>query len=200
MRGTTGAARFAILDAPDLSRDPELLGRYELGQVAEARYVREQLGAVQIGLTHYRLGAGLRLDRRPEAPRRRRALCWRVREHGDEAAFAELVCRYQRQFQQVVRRFAWATGLVDCDEIHQEALIGFWNAAEVYTGSWRVPYGAVAFRCAENRVKDAIKAARRPTARLNSEARRWDEPLPSGDGDLSTLGDLTPGPECWQPR
>jgi quinol monooxygenase YgiN/mannose-6-phosphate isomerase-like protein (cupin superfamily) len=60
MRGTTGAARFAILDAPDLSRDPELLGRYELGQVTEARYVREQLGAVQIGLTHYRLRPGRR--------------------------------------------------------------------------------------------------------------------------------------------
>jgi quinol monooxygenase YgiN/mannose-6-phosphate isomerase-like protein (cupin superfamily) len=56
VRGATGAVRFAILDAPDLSRDPELLGRYELGQVAEARYVREPLGAVQIGLTHYRLG------------------------------------------------------------------------------------------------------------------------------------------------
>jgi quinol monooxygenase YgiN/quercetin dioxygenase-like cupin family protein len=60
MRGTTGATRFAILDAPDLSRDSELLGRYGLGGVAEARYVREQLGALQIGLTHYRLGPGRR--------------------------------------------------------------------------------------------------------------------------------------------
>lgn len=56
LRGQTGASRFSILDAPDLSRDSQLLGRYDLGQVAEARYVREQLGASQLGLTHYRLG------------------------------------------------------------------------------------------------------------------------------------------------
>jgi hypothetical protein len=46
------------VDAPDLSQDTELLGRYELGQVGEARYVGEQLGATQIGLTHYRLRSG----------------------------------------------------------------------------------------------------------------------------------------------
>lgn len=57
-RGATGATRFAILDAPDLSEDAELLGRYELAEVGEARYVREQLGARQIGLTHYRLRPG----------------------------------------------------------------------------------------------------------------------------------------------
>lgn len=45
---------------PDLSQDTELLGRYELDQVGEARYVREQLGAVQTGLTHYRLRPGRR--------------------------------------------------------------------------------------------------------------------------------------------
>jgi quinol monooxygenase YgiN/mannose-6-phosphate isomerase-like protein (cupin superfamily) len=57
-RGETGATVFSIPDAPDLSQDTELLGRYELGQVGEARYVREQLGALQIGLTHYRLRSG----------------------------------------------------------------------------------------------------------------------------------------------
>jgi quinol monooxygenase YgiN/mannose-6-phosphate isomerase-like protein (cupin superfamily) len=57
-RGETGATRFAILDAPDLSKDAELLGRYELAEVGEARYVREQLGARQVGLTHYRLRPG----------------------------------------------------------------------------------------------------------------------------------------------
>jgi quinol monooxygenase YgiN/mannose-6-phosphate isomerase-like protein (cupin superfamily) len=56
LRGQTGASRFSILDAPDLSKDTELLGRYDLGQVPEARYVREQLNAVAVGLTHYRLG------------------------------------------------------------------------------------------------------------------------------------------------
>jgi quinol monooxygenase YgiN/mannose-6-phosphate isomerase-like protein (cupin superfamily) len=57
-RGETGATRFPILDAPDLSKDAELLGRYELAEVGEARYVREELGARQIGLTHYRLRPG----------------------------------------------------------------------------------------------------------------------------------------------
>jgi mannose-6-phosphate isomerase-like protein (cupin superfamily) len=56
--GKTGATVFSILDAPDLSRDAELLDRYELDQVGEARYVREQLGAATIGLTHYRLRPG----------------------------------------------------------------------------------------------------------------------------------------------
>jgi quinol monooxygenase YgiN/mannose-6-phosphate isomerase-like protein (cupin superfamily) len=55
VRDETGATLFPILDAPDLSKDAELLGRYELAEVGEARYVREQLGAKQIGLTHYRL-------------------------------------------------------------------------------------------------------------------------------------------------
>jgi len=59
-RGATGAAVFSILDAPDLSQDTELLGRYELRQVVEARYVRDQLGAQQSGLTHYRLPPGRR--------------------------------------------------------------------------------------------------------------------------------------------
>jgi mannose-6-phosphate isomerase-like protein (cupin superfamily)/quinol monooxygenase YgiN len=58
LRGTAGASRFSILDAPDLSQDTELLGRYDLGQVGEARYVRQQLGAAQTGLTHYRLRPG----------------------------------------------------------------------------------------------------------------------------------------------
>jgi quercetin dioxygenase-like cupin family protein len=56
--GTTGATRFSILEAPDLSEDSELLSGYGLQAVAEARYVREQLGAMQIGLTHYRLQPG----------------------------------------------------------------------------------------------------------------------------------------------
>jgi quinol monooxygenase YgiN/mannose-6-phosphate isomerase-like protein (cupin superfamily) len=60
LRGATGATAFSIMDAPDLSQDTELLGRYELDQVVEARYVREELGAVQTGLTHYRLGPGRR--------------------------------------------------------------------------------------------------------------------------------------------
>jgi quinol monooxygenase YgiN/mannose-6-phosphate isomerase-like protein (cupin superfamily) len=58
LRGTAGASRFSILDAPNLSQDTELLGRYELDEVGEARYVREQLDAVQTGLTHYRLRPG----------------------------------------------------------------------------------------------------------------------------------------------
>jgi mannose-6-phosphate isomerase-like protein (cupin superfamily) len=58
VRGSTGAVRFSILDAPDLSKDTELLSQYDLDVVGEARYVREQLGAVQVGLTHYRLRPG----------------------------------------------------------------------------------------------------------------------------------------------
>jgi quinol monooxygenase YgiN/mannose-6-phosphate isomerase-like protein (cupin superfamily) len=58
IRGTSGATRFSILDAPDLSKDSELLSRYGLEDVGEARYVREPLGAMQIGLTHYRLRPG----------------------------------------------------------------------------------------------------------------------------------------------
>jgi mannose-6-phosphate isomerase-like protein (cupin superfamily)/quinol monooxygenase YgiN len=58
LRGVTGATRFSILDAPDLSQDAELLGRYELDRVGEARYIREQLGAAQCGVTHYRLRPG----------------------------------------------------------------------------------------------------------------------------------------------
>lgn len=57
-RGEVGASAFRILDAPDLSRDAELLGRYSLDSVAAARYVREQLRAVQSGLTHYQLAPG----------------------------------------------------------------------------------------------------------------------------------------------
>jgi mannose-6-phosphate isomerase-like protein (cupin superfamily) len=58
VRGTTGATHFSILEAPDLSKDSELLSRYSLEKVGEARYVREQLGATQVGLTHYRLAPG----------------------------------------------------------------------------------------------------------------------------------------------
>jgi quinol monooxygenase YgiN/mannose-6-phosphate isomerase-like protein (cupin superfamily) len=58
LRGATGGTAFAILDAPDLSKDAELLGSYDLVDVAEARYVRRELGAVRCGLTHYRLSPG----------------------------------------------------------------------------------------------------------------------------------------------
>jgi mannose-6-phosphate isomerase-like protein (cupin superfamily) len=58
IRGTTGATRLSILEAPDLSKDSELLSGYGLQDVGEARYVREQLGAMQIGLTHHRLQPG----------------------------------------------------------------------------------------------------------------------------------------------
>jgi quinol monooxygenase YgiN len=58
VRGAAGATAFAIFDAPDLSKHADLLGAYDLDEVAEARYVRPQLGAVQCGLTHYRLRPG----------------------------------------------------------------------------------------------------------------------------------------------
>ena len=61
LRGTTGATAFSILDAPDLSKDTDLLGEYGLESVGEARYVHQELGGVQTGLTHYRLRAGRRL-------------------------------------------------------------------------------------------------------------------------------------------
>jgi hypothetical protein len=54
LRGSTGATAFSILDAPDLSKDTQLLERYDLDDVGEARYLRDHLGAVQTGLTHYR--------------------------------------------------------------------------------------------------------------------------------------------------
>ena len=60
LRGSTGATAFSILDAPDLSKDTQLLERYDLDDVGEARYIREHLDAVQTGLTHYRLRSGRR--------------------------------------------------------------------------------------------------------------------------------------------
>ena len=60
IRGAKGAKAVSILDSPDLSKDVDLLGHYQLDQVAEARYLREDLGAVQTGLTHYRLRPGRR--------------------------------------------------------------------------------------------------------------------------------------------
>ncbi len=48
-RGETGATVFSIPDAPDLSPGTELPGRYGLGQVGEARYVRERPGATLAG-------------------------------------------------------------------------------------------------------------------------------------------------------
>src|SRR4051794_10431271 len=60
LRGSTGATAFSILDAPDLSRDTQLLERYDLDDVGEARYIREHLDAVQTGLTHYRRRSGRR--------------------------------------------------------------------------------------------------------------------------------------------
>ena len=60
LRGPTGATAFSIFDAPDLSKDTQLLERYDLDDVGEARYIREHLDAVQTGLTHYRLRSGRR--------------------------------------------------------------------------------------------------------------------------------------------
>ena len=60
LRGSTGATAFSILDAPDLSKDTQLLERYDLDGVGETRYIREHLDAVQTGLTHYRLRSGRR--------------------------------------------------------------------------------------------------------------------------------------------
>ena len=60
LRGSTGATAFSILDAPDLSKDTQLLERDDLDDVGEARYIREHLDAVQTGLTHYRLRSGRR--------------------------------------------------------------------------------------------------------------------------------------------
>jgi quinol monooxygenase YgiN len=37
LRGSTGATAFSILDAPDLSKDTQLLERYDLDDVGEAR-------------------------------------------------------------------------------------------------------------------------------------------------------------------
>ena len=55
-----GATAFSILDAPDLSKDTQLLERYDLDDVGAPRYIREHLYAVQTGLTHYRLRSGRR--------------------------------------------------------------------------------------------------------------------------------------------
>ncbi len=54
LTGATGAKAFPILDASDFAPG------YGLGDRGESRYIRDQLGAVQSGLSHYRLRPGCR--------------------------------------------------------------------------------------------------------------------------------------------
>jgi mannose-6-phosphate isomerase-like protein (cupin superfamily) len=56
--GTVYGAANDFDDADD--PHTQLLERYDLDDVGEARYIREHVGAVQTGLTHYRLRSGRR--------------------------------------------------------------------------------------------------------------------------------------------
>jgi DNA-directed RNA polymerase specialized sigma subunit len=57
---------------------------------------------------------------------------------GDSAAFRELVARHTRALSGVLHRHAWALGLVERDDMRQEALLGYWLACETFDRAWGI--------------------------------------------------------------
>ena len=109
--------------------------------------------------------------------------CRRVREHGDQAAFAELVRRNRVAIRLVVREYRWAIGrgYLDRDEATQEVLLAFWEAAGRFEHNWQATFTTFAKVYARTRLKNAVRTqraaqvpgtARRPASGRAAEPRR----------------------------
>ena len=89
-------------------------------------------------------------------------LCRRVREHDDQAAFAELVRRNRVAIRLVVREYRWAIGrgYLDRDEATQEVLLAFWEAAGRFEHNWQATFTTFAKVYARTRLKNAVRTQR----------------------------------------
>jgi RNA polymerase sporulation-specific sigma factor len=125
-------------------------------------------------------------------------LAYRTREH-DEGAFEELVRRHADVLSfQVNSFFIPGEGPED---IMQAALIGLMKAARTFSpdrGSGFRNFASLAIRA---EILTAVKAGNRLKCRALSESSRFGEEISAaGALEAVTLGDVTPGPERFQPE
>ena len=124
------------------------------------------------------------------APETRPSLLLRLRDAGDQRAWAEFLEIYQPLIQRLVRQ----RGLQDADarEVTQEALIavagaiGRWEA-DTNRGSFRGWLATIARNLVVNFL---IRQARHPRGTGNSDFARWLNEVPAADRGESRLFDL----------
>ena len=128
-------------------------------------------------------------------------LCRRVREHGDQAAFAELVRRNRVAIRLVVREYRWAIGrgYLERDEATQEVLLAFWEAAGRFEHNWRATFTTFAKVYARTRLKNAVRTQRQRKYQEQRDALPLDAPLSQEDPDI-THADQLAAPDYWQPE
>ena len=128
-------------------------------------------------------------------------LCRRVREHDDQAAFAELVRRNRVAIRLTVREYRWAIGrgYLDRDEATQEVLLAFWEAAGRFEHNWRATFTTFAKVYARTRLKNAVRTQRQRKYQEQRDALPLDAPLSEEDPDV-THADQLAAPDYWQPR
>ena len=128
-------------------------------------------------------------------------LCRRVREHGDQAAFAELVRRNRVAIRLVVREYRWAIGrgYLDRDEATQEVLLAFWEAAGRFEHNWQATFTTFAKVYARTRLKNAVRTQRQRKYQEQRDALPLDAPLSEEDPDI-THADQLAAPDYWQPE
>jgi RNA polymerase sigma factor (sigma-70 family) len=127
-------------------------------------------------------------------------LCKRVREDGDQAAFAEIVRRNRVAIRLTVREFRWAqeTYGLERDELTQEVLLAFWEAACSFKDNWRATYTTFAKTYARTRLKNAVRVQQQTKYREQREAFRLDEPI--AEDTETTFADQLAAPDYWQPE
>jgi RNA polymerase sigma factor (sigma-70 family) len=127
-------------------------------------------------------------------------LCKRVRDDGDQAAFAELVARNRVAIRLTVREFRWAQhnyGL-EHDELTQEVLLAFWEAACNFVDNWQATYATFAKTYARTRLKNAVRTQQQKKYRAQHDALRLDAPI--AEDSETTFADQLTAPEYWQPE
>jgi RNA polymerase sigma-70 factor (ECF subfamily) len=120
---------------------------------------------------------------------------------GDEAAFGQLVGRYERELQ--VHCYRMLGSIQDAEDALQEALLAAWRGLASFEG--RSSMRTWLYRIATNRCLNAVRSARRregpvlppgpdpPPATRHGDVT-WLEPYP--DDLLEGLADPTPGPDA----
>jgi RNA polymerase sigma factor (sigma-70 family) len=127
-------------------------------------------------------------------------LCKRVRDHRDQAAFAELVKRNRVAIRLTVREFRWAQDAygLEPDELTQEVLLAFWEAAGNFVENRQATYTTFAKAYARTRLKNAVRVQQQTKYRAQHDALHLDEPI--AEGSETTFADQLPAPDYWQPE
>ena len=90
-------------------------------------------------------------------------------QHGDTEAFSALVARSALMIRKLTSRFGGVYPF-ERDDLLQEGLLGLLHAARTFSPDGGASFSTYAYRCAENRIRDAVRSGQSRANRVLNDA------------------------------